>query len=125
MLVVLAIIGLIVGLVGPKVLGYLSQSRSKTAQLQIKNFQQALDLFYLDMGRFPTTSEGLPSLIQKPPALDKWNGPYLKAQSMPDDPWGVGYVYRSPGEHGSYDILSYGADGREGGVGENSDIQSW
>ncbi len=125
MLVVLTIIGLIVGLVGPKVLSYVSSSRTKTASLQIQNFRNALDLFYLDVGRYPTTSESLSALVQKPPATDGWHGPYLKSQKVPADPWGRAYLYRSPGEHQVYDILSYGADGREGGAEDNADIVSW
>jgi general secretion pathway protein G len=125
MLVVLTIIGLIVGLVGPKVLSYIATSRTKTANLQIKNFHNALDLFYLDVGRYPTTSENLSALVQKPPALDGWHGPYLKAQTVPLDPWGKAYTYRSPGAHNAYDIISFGADGREGGTDDNADIVSW
>ncbi len=125
MLVVLTIIGLIVGLVGPKVLGYVSSSRTKTARLQIQNFRNALDLFYLDVGRYPTTSESLSALVQKPPALDGWRGPYLKSRTVPVDPWGKAYLFRSPGEHQIYDIVSYGADGREGGADDNADIVSW
>jgi general secretion pathway protein G len=125
MLVVLTIVGLLVSLVGPKVLSYVSSSRTKTAQLQIQNFRSALDLFYLDVGRYPTTSESLTALVQKPSAVNGWNGPYLKTETVPRDPWGASYVYRSPGEHQIYDIASYGADGREGGTKEDADIVSW
>lgn len=125
MLVVLTIVGLIVGLVGPKVLAYVASSRSKTAHLQIQNFRNALDLYYLDVGRYPTSSENLTALVRKPPSLNDWHGPYLKSQDVPPDPWGKPYVYRSPGEHQIYDILSYGADGREGGINENADVVSW
>lgn len=125
MLVVLTIIGLIVGLVGPKVLSYIATSRTKTANLQIKNFHNALDLFYLDVGRYPTTSENLSALVEKPPALDGWHGPYLKSQTVPLDPWGKAYNYRSPGAHSAYDIISFGADGREGGTDDNADVVSW
>lgn len=125
MLVVLAIVGLLVGLVGPKVLNYLSSSRTKTAHLQIQNFRSALELFYLDVGRYPTTSEDLSALVQKPSALNSWNGPYLKTETVPRDPWGTPYVYRSPGEHQVFDIVSHGADGREGGMKENADVVSW
>jgi general secretion pathway protein G len=125
LLVVLAIIGLIVGLVGPKVLNYMASSRAKTAGLQVQNFRQSLDLYYLDVGRYPTTSETLSALVQQPAAVDQWKGPYLKTGAVPADPWGQPYRYTSPGEHGDYDISSLGADGREGGSGENADVTSW
>lgn len=115
MLVVLAIIGSIVGLVGPRVLNYLSESKVKTAQIQMENIASALDLFYLDAGRYPSTEEGLAALVQKPNDVSSWSGPYLKANSVPKDPWGHGYVYRSPGQNGPYDIGSLGPDGRENG----------
>ena len=115
MLVVLAIIGLIVGLVGPRVLNYLADSKTKAAQIQIENIASALDLFYLDTGRYPSTEEGLSALVQKPADVISWNGPYLKASSVPRDPWGHGYVYRAPGQNGPYDIGSLGPEGREGG----------
>ncbi len=124
LLVVLAIIGLIVGLVGPKVLNYMSSSRTKTAGLQVQGFRQALDLYYLDVGRYPSTSESLVALTTQPAAVDQWKGPYLKT-APPPDPWGAPYRYRSPGEHGDYDIYSLGADGREGGTGDAADITSW
>lgn len=124
MLVVLAIIGLIVGLVGPKVLNYMSSSRTKAAGLQIQGFRQALDLYYLDIGRYPSTSESLGALVAQPAAVDQWRGPYLKT-TVPLDPWGQPYLYRSPGEHGDFDVYSLGADGREGGSGDAKDIVSW
>jgi general secretion pathway protein G len=125
LLIVLAIIGLIVGLVGPRVLGYLESSKVKSAHLQIDNFGKALDLFFLDAGRYPTTAEGLDALVQKPAAAASWTGPYLKGDKVPSDPWGNRYNYRSPGEHGHYDLYSYGADGRDGGTGNDADITSW
>jgi general secretion pathway protein G len=125
LLVVLAIIGLIVGLVGPRVLGYLETSKVKSARLQIDNFAKALDLYYLDAGRYPNSSEGLDALIRKPATVSNWAGPYLKGEKLPPDPWGIKYNYRSPGEHGKYDLYSYGADGREGGAGNDADITSW
>ncbi len=114
MLVVLAIIGLLVGLVGPRVLGYLADSKIKTARIQIDSTAAALDLFYLDNTRYPTSSEGLNALVQKPGSASTWNGPYLKGGQVPKDPWGNPYLYRSPGQHGSYDLYSLGPDGREG-----------
>jgi general secretion pathway protein G len=125
MLVVITIIGLIMALVAPRVLNYLAESKVKAAKIQIESFGSALDLYYLDEGRYPTTSEGLAALVQQPEHSPTWNGPYLKGAAVPNDPWGNGYVYRSPGEHGPYDIVSYGADGHEGGTGTASDITSW
>ncbi len=124
-LVVITIIGLIMGLVGPQVLRYLTESKSKAAKIQIESFSSALDLFYLDTGRYPTSSEGLPALVQRPGSIVAWNGPYLKGGIVPADPWGAAYVYRSPGQHGAYDLVSYGADGQEGGTGSAADITSW
>lgn len=124
-LVVITIIGLIMGLVGPRVLNYLSESKAKAAKIQIESFASALDLFYLDTGRYPTSSEGLAALTQRPGAIASWNGPYVKGGTIPNDPWGNPYVYRSPGQHGPYDLISYGSDGQEGGTGTAADIVSW
>jgi general secretion pathway protein G len=124
-LVVITIIGLIMALVGPRVLNYLAESKVKAARIQVESFASSLDLFYLDAGRYPTTSEGLGALAQRPGAIDSWNGPYLRTGAVPNDPWGHPYVYRSPGEHGPYDIVSYGADGQQGGNGTAADIESW
>lgn len=122
MLVVIAIIGLIMGLIGPRVLNYLSESRVKTAKIQLQSFASALDLFYLDAGRYPSSAEGLAALVRPTAGVAAWNGPYLKGGNVPNDPWNHAYVYRSPGEHGPYDILSYGSDGQEGGTGTAADI---
>ena len=122
MLVVITIIGLIMSLVGPRVLNYLSESKVKAARIQVQSFTSALDLFYLDAGRYPTTSEGLTALVKPAAGLSAWNGPYLKGGAVPNDPWGRAYVYRSPGERTAYEIVSYGADGQEGGTGNNADI---
>jgi general secretion pathway protein G len=124
-LVVITIIGLIMGLVGPRVLNYLGESKVKAAHIQIQSFASALDLFYLDNGRYPSSGEGLAALVQRPGASQSWNGPYLKGAIVPNDPWGHPYIYRSPGEHGPYDIISYGADGQEGGTGTAADVTSW
>jgi general secretion pathway protein G len=124
-LVVITIIGLIMALVGPRVLSYLSDSKVKAARIQIESFTSALDLFYLDTGRYPSSSEGLGALVNKTSAIPAWNGPYLKGGTVPADPWGHSYVYRSPGEHGSYDITSFGSDGQQGGSGNAADITSW
>src|SRR5437879_3141857 len=124
-LVVITIIGLIMALVGPRVLNYLSESKVKTAKIQIQSFATALDLFYLDAGRYPSTAEGLTVLVQASGGIAAWNGPYLKGGSVPNDPWGKPYVYRSPGEHGVYDVVSFGSDGQEGGTGTAADITNW
>jgi len=124
-LVVITIIGLIMGLVGPRVLSYLNESKVKAAAIQIQSFSSALDLFYLDLGRYPTSSEGLAALVQRPGGSSGWNGPYLKSALVPNDPWGHPYRYRSPGEHGPFEIVSLGSDGKEGGVGTAADIKSW
>jgi general secretion pathway protein G len=124
-LVVITIIGLIMALVGPRVLNYLGQSKVKTAKIQIQSFSSALDLFYLDAGRYPSSAEGLGALVQPVGGVAAWNGPYLKGGNVPLDPWGKTYVYRSPGEHGAYDVVSLGSDGQEGGSGTAADIASW
>jgi general secretion pathway protein G len=125
MLVVITIIGLIMALVGPRVLNYLAESKVKAARIQVESFSSSLDLFYLDNGRYPTTSEGLTALAQRPGVAEAWNGPYVRGGIVPNDPWGHAYVYRSPGEHGVYDIVSYGSDGQQGGTGTAADIESW
>jgi general secretion pathway protein G len=124
MLVVLTIIGLIVGIVGPRVLNYLGQSRVKTARLQIESLGSALDLFYLDAGRYPTSAEGLDALAMRPADVPVWNGPYLKGARVPVDPWGHAYRYRSPIDHlPPYEIVSFGSDGREGGADNISNVE--
>lgn len=123
-LVVLAIIGLVMGLVAPRVLNYLTESKVKAAKIQVESLGSALDLFFLDNGRYPTSSEGLAALVRRPGNIATWNGPYLKGGVVPVDPWGNAYVYRSPGERGAYDIVSYGMDGQQGGTGTAADIVS-
>jgi general secretion pathway protein G len=118
MLVVIAIIGLVVGLVGPRVLNYLSESKVKAAKIQIESFSAALDLYYLDNGAYPGTSDGLAALVERPASALAWNGPYLKTGSVPVDPWGHPYVYKVPGDHAPYEIDSYGA----GGVGDSQSL---
>jgi general secretion pathway protein G len=124
MLVVITIIGLIMALVGPRVLNYLSESKVKTARIQIESFTQALDLFYLDNGRYPSSSEGLSALVERPGAAGSWNGPYIKTATVPTDPWGRPYLYRAPGDHAPYEIASYGASGQPGGTGVGAEIKS-
>ena len=111
LLVVLVILGLVMGLVGPRVLGYLSSSRERTAHLQIESFASALDLFYLDYGRYPTNSEGLQALVARPASGEHWAGPYLKQPKVPVDPWGNAYQYHVPGRTTPYAITSLGPDG--------------
>jgi general secretion pathway protein G len=123
-LVVITIIGLIMAIVGPRVLNYLGESKTKAAKIQIESFESALDLYYLDLGRYPTSSDGLVALVQRPGSVLEWNGPYLKGGVVPNDPWGHPYVYRSPGERVPYEIVSFGADGQEGGTGTAADITS-
>jgi general secretion pathway protein G len=116
MLVVITIIGLIMALVGPRVLNYLGESKVKAAHIQIESLSSALDLFYLDNGRYPSSEEGLSALVQRPANYASWNGPYLKTGSVPTDPWGRPYLYRSPAEHAPYEIASYGPSGERGGA---------
>ena len=124
MLVVITIIGLIVGLVGPRVLNYLSESKTKTAKIQIEGLSSALDLYYLDNGRYPGTNEGLTALVQRPATASGWNGPYLRTTSVPVDPWGHPYLYKVPGAHSPYEIDSYGSAGPEGGQSAKTLITS-
>lgn len=124
MLVVITIIGMIMALVGPRVLNYLSESRVKAAKIQIQNFSNALDLFYLDAGRFPSSSEGLIALAHPVSGVTTWNGPYVKGGAVPNDPWGNAYVYKQPGEQAAYEIRSLGSDGQEGGTGTAADLTS-
>jgi len=124
LIVVVAIIGLLAGLVVPQFIKQEEKATSKATKAQIELLGTALDTFRLDVGRYPTTQEGLQALNQRPGGLDRWEGPYLKKE-LPSDPWGKPYIYKSPGEHGSYDIVSYGADGAPGGEANNRDITSW
>jgi general secretion pathway protein G len=123
-LVVITIIGLIMAIVGPRVLNYLGESKVKAAKIQIESFSSALDLYYLDMGRYPGSSDGLTALVARPGNAQEWNGPYLKGGVVPNDPWGHAYVYRSPVERAPYEIVSFGSDGQEGGTGTAADISS-
>lgn len=122
LLVVLVILGLIAGLVGPRVLDQLGGAKSKTAAVQINDLEQGMELYKLDVGRFPNEQEGLKALVEKPASASGWNGPYLKERSVPKDPWGNPYLYKYPDENGDLQIYSLGADGAEGGEGENADI---
>ena len=125
MLVVLAIMGLLAAIIAPQVLKYLGSSRTQTAKVQIQNVDAALQLFRLDVGRFPTQEEGLSALVTAPPAAAGWNGPYLQKPSALNDPWGTPYLYRIPGKHGELDVYSLGSDKSEGGTGEAADVGNW
>ena len=123
-LVVIIIIGLLAALVGPKLFGKVSVAKQKAAKAQIELFGTALDALRLDVGRYPTTEEALKALREKPSGMDGWKGPYLPKE-IPVDPWGRPYIYKCPGDHGDYDLISFGLDGTEGGEGENQDVVSW
>lgn len=125
LLVVLVILGLIAAFAAPQVLKYLGGAKTDSAVIQIDRLSGVLDLYRLDVGRYPTTEEGLEVLIERPADAERWNGPYIKRADSLIDPWGQPYVYRIPGEHGEYDIYSLGADGQEGGDGESQDVTSW
>jgi general secretion pathway protein G len=114
MLVVITIIGLIMSLVGPRVLNYLAEAKVKAAKIQIESLSAAIDLYYLDNGHYPSSSDGLEALVRRPPGDDGWNGPYLKTSKTPFDPWGRAYIYKSPGGHGPYEVASYGPSGAHG-----------
>jgi len=119
----MVILGLLAALVGPRLFGHVGAANQKAAKTQIEMLGQALDAFRLDVGRYPSTSEGLNALVANP-GVEGWNGPYLK-KGLPNDPWKRPYIYQSPGEHGDYDIVSNGGDGAPGGEGENKDVNSW
>jgi general secretion pathway protein G len=121
-LVVLTLIGVVLGIVGSNYLGKSEQAKAKATKIEIEQIAQSLDLFKLELGRYPTTQEGLEALVTAPPGLPNWAGPYWKKSSAPKDPWSHEYKYASPGTHGAYDIISLGADGVEGGEGVNKDI---
>lgn len=125
MLVVLGIIALLATLVAPQVIKYLSKAKTDTATAQIKNLQSAIELYFLDTGQYPSSSEGLLNLLKAPDGLVNWNGPYLKSKEGLIDPWGKPYVYVVPGKNSDYDLLSYGLDAVPGGEGENRDISAW
>lgn len=125
LLVVLAILGLLVALAAPRVMSYLGGARADTARIQIEKLSSVLDLYQLDLGRYPTEQEGLRALVERPSDAGKWNGPYLRNAESLLDPWGAPYIYRAPGQHGEFDLLSLGADGKEGGEGADRDVTSW
>ncbi len=124
LLVVMVIIGLLAGIVAPQYFAQIGKSNTKVARAQIESFGQALDQYRLDVGQYPTSEQGLLALRAAPQQVARWQGPYLK-RDIPEDPWGRAYVYRRPGQHGDYDLVSLGADGQPGGEGENADVVSW
>lgn len=125
LLVVLGIIAMLAGLVGPQVMKHMGESKVKAAKVQIEDLAQTLDMYKLDVGSYPTSEQGLNALIENPGDIKRWNGPYLRKAKVPLDPWNNEYRYTSPGEHGKFDISSLGADGKEGGEGEDQDLNSW
>ena len=124
LLVVMVIIGLLAAYVGPKYFSQIGKSEVKTARAQIVGFEKALQQYRLDVGGYPTTQQGLDALVNKPANVQKWDGPYLD-KTVPLDPWGRPYVYKSPGEHGEVDLMSLGRDGQPGGEGLDADITNW
>jgi general secretion pathway protein G len=124
LIVVLVILGLLATVVGPRVMDKLSKGKAEIAKLQVDQLDGALGLFRFDVGRYPTTAEGLDSLIRNP-GIQNWSGPYLDKNTLPKDPWGREYQYRSPGQFSDFDLFSLGADGLEGGEEDNADITSW
>jgi len=125
LLVVLIILGLVASIAGPNVLNYLGSSKSKTAQLQLKEIESSLELYFLDTGSYPNSNQGLKLLVSNEASIPGWNGPYFKKGVLPVDPWGNDYRYRSPGEHGVFDLYSLGADNQPGGEGDGKDIVNW
>ena len=123
-LVVLVLIGIVLGIVGGNFIGKGEKAKADAAKIEIGQISQTLDLYKLELGRYPTTQEGLQALISAPAGVNNWNGPYWKRQSLPRDPWGNEYKYTSPAQSAAYEIVSLGADGKEGGDGPNKDITS-
>lgn len=124
LLVVMVILGLLAGYVAPKYFAQVGKSEVKVARSQIEALEKALDMYRLETGQLPTTEQGLEALVSRPQTEPKWDGPYLK-KAVPRDPWGRSYVFKSPGDHGDYDLYSLGKDGRPGGDGESADITNW
>ena len=125
LLVVLVILGLIAGFATPQLLKYLSSAKTDAAGVQITQLGMVLDLYRLEVGRYPSEDEGLDALRERPANAEKWDGPYVKKAESLIDPWGRPYRYRIPGQNGEYDLYTLGADGREGGDGENRDVTNW
>ena len=124
LLVVIVIIGLLAGYVAPRYFSQIGKSEVQVAKAQIDALEKGLDHYRLDTRHYPTAEQGLEALVMKPANEPGWNGPYLK-KAVPNDPWGRPYVYRTPGQKGEFDLLSYGRDGKPGGSGEDGDIGNW
>ena len=125
LLIVMVIIGLLAAFIVPKLIGKVGKSKQTAAKAQIELISTAIDVYRLDTGKYPSQDTGLQSLNTKPDDVQNWDGPYMKKNKIPKDPWGAEYIYNYPGTHGDYDLVSYGADGSEGGSGDNKDIVSW
>jgi general secretion pathway protein G len=125
LLIVMVIIGLLAAFIVPKLIGRVGESKQTAAKAQIELTSTAIEIYKLDTGKYPSQGTGLQSLNTKPGDVKNWKGPYMKKDKVPKDPWGTEYIYKFPGTHGDYDLISYGADGSEGGSGENKDIVSW
>lgn len=125
LLVVLVILGLLMSVVGPRVMKYVGGAKTDTARMQIEELAGALDMYHLEVGRYPAQDSGLLALVEQPAGVTRWKGPYLRKSAIPKDPWGNEYIYRFPGQHGVFDLYSLGADGQVGGEGEDAEIGSW
>jgi general secretion pathway protein G len=125
LLVVLVILGLLASVAAPQAMRYLGGAKHDAAKLQLQGLVTAVDLYRLDVGRYPTREEGLAALLQRPSGVDRWNGPYVRKADQLLDPWSRSYRYRFPGEHGVYDLFTLGADDRPGGAAEDRDVTSW
>jgi len=125
LLIVMVIIGLLAAFIVPKLIGRVGESKLTAAKAQIELLSTAIEVYKLDTGKYPSQDTGLQSLNSKPGDVQNWKGPYMKKNKVPKDPWGAEYIYKFPGEHGDYDLFSYGADGTEGGSGDNTDQVSW
>ena len=125
LLVVLVILGLLMSVVGPRVMKYVGGAKTDTARMQIQELAGALDMYHLEVGRYPAQDSGLLALVEQPAGATRWKGPYLRKSAIPKDPWGNEYIYRFPGQHGAFDLYSLGADGQVGGEGEDAEIGSW
>ncbi len=125
LLVVLIILGLIAAFAAPRVIKFVGGAKTDSAKIQIDRLSGVLDLYRLQVGRYPSEDEGLNALMEQPADAPDWEGPYLKKADALNDPWRRPYIYRFPGEHGDYDLYSLGADGEDGGEGEDRDLTSW
>jgi general secretion pathway protein G len=125
LLVVLTILGLLTMMATPYVIRYIESGRVKTARTEVANIGAALDLYKSDVGVYPTTAEGLDALVKPPAGVDNWNGPYLKKVGVLKDPWGRQYLYRSPGQHGEFDLFSYGSSAKPANDNEKPEVASW